>query len=98
MKPIPEELRDDPGWRGALYILEHAFAGHEGVWSFVDPVEESIDFEGMLNAVAWSHSERLFLIVAHSLFNGEAKVDLMELFSTLDDANAEIVLEAMRAF
>jgi hypothetical protein len=96
---IPRALRNDPGWRSALYILEHAFQDDDRPWTFVDPEKRSIDFAGMLYAAgSWSHSERLLVEVASSLFNGDTKVDLFDLLSTLDDDNAEIVFAAMNAF
>ena len=96
-KTIPPELRQDPGWRGALHILESGFPSERSVvWQYVNPVQRVIDFDGMQAGGAWSHGELLLIQAAASLFNPRQTVSLWEMVSTLDNDNLELVVDAIR--
>lgn len=61
---------------------------------WIDLERHEIDFARML-ANGWSHGERLMIMAANDLFNGDQAVGLDDLVSTLDDHNLEIVLDAI---
>ncbi len=95
---IPPELLQDPGWSAALVILRsRMFAGHTGVWSFVDLRQgwRDIDFDGILGKTGWSHGELLMLQAAYSLFSGGCTVRLDDLVAVLDDAAFTVLLDAI---
>lgn len=99
MKPIPPELRRDPGWRAALVIIESPwFADRGAVWNHVHPERGSLFFDQILAAIPWSSTERLMLEAAASLFNGDTKISLYHTLSRIDDLQLRVLLRAVAVF
>ena len=97
-REIPAGLLSDPGWRGALHILmSPLFVDAGEVWARVDLKRRSIDFEEILKG-PWSGGERRMLRVAASLFNPQFSVALWEDLGGIDDANSQVLLDAMALF
>lgn len=93
---IPERLRQDAGWRGALHVLETAFAERGAVWRHIDVEARGIDFDAMLAEGTWSGGEHLLLQAAASLFSPRHQVPLWEIARRLNSHNLELVIEALR--
>lgn len=91
--------RWDAQGRAATWILASPiFARGQGryrVDRWIDFEEHSIDFSRMLEE-PWSHGERLMILAANDLYNGDRSAPLDELVSTLDDSNLTVVLDAIK--
>lgn len=77
----------------ATWLLAAPILGGR-VERWIDFEHHEIDFSRMLDN-GWSHGERLMIRAANDLFNGDERVGLDELLSTLDDTNLRIVLDAI---
>lgn len=86
----------DPEWDAASFLLDTPLIA-DGTSHFVDAGARRIDFPGLRRAARpWSPSERLLVEAAWQLWSGEGKLCLCELTGSLDDANFERVIAAMR--
>lgn len=65
------------------------------VEQWVNHERHEIDFSRMLDE-PWSTSERLMILAANDLFNGDRTAGLDELVATLDDRHLQLVLDAIK--
>jgi len=93
-----EKLNRAADRRAALIILTEGFARDPRVWVHVDLVRERIQFKAILENGTFSSGERCLLQATASLFNQEYSVNLWEIFDSLDDRNAGLVLKAIESF
>lgn len=84
----------DHNYGAALYILTSSKSTWKKAESYVDTHHTSIDFEGLLKDVHFSHAYSLLIEIAYNLFNGNEPVNLSRL-GQLDEENFKIAHTAM---
>jgi hypothetical protein len=93
---IPEELKHDRYWRGALHIFTQNAKLQRYIASHIDFDVRTINASGLKRiSRPWSQSERFMLNLALHLFNESHKVNLSDM-DYLDANNREIALKAIR--
>lgn len=96
---ISERAARSAACAAALHILTApCFCSDWRVWRHLDPLIDGIDFRAILAESTWSHSERLLLEYAWSLFNGGVSVDMGCLMSRLDPARQTLAIEALQRY
>ena len=103
---IPDWARADPEWAAPLHLLTSPALRNKGCLRAVDFRGREIAFTGLAGAARpWSHSERILLCAAWTLFNGGHRRAFAELLdgelldeavSVLDTGNLCRLLEAVR--
>lgn len=89
-------ISPDPEWQSVLYLLTTPLV-RERAARFVDLDRRAVGFAGLAEAAAaWSSSERLLVQIAQQLWSGDGTVSLRSVAVTLDEANFERVITALR--
>ncbi len=93
---LPDELKKDRYWSGALHI----FANHSKlklyINQFIDFEELSLDVDGFERiSRSWSPADKFMLRLALHLFNGQSAIDL-SLMDRLDSNNKKLAFKAIQ--
>jgi len=99
-KSAIDPLWKEAGWRGALTILlgSTSLCQDSRVWKHIDLFQRRIYFERILADATFTPSERALLEIAASLFSGEVRISLGDVFLKLDDQAVDLAMTAIRNF
>lgn len=79
----------------ALYLLSSPLLAGKGMAEYVWPGQ--IRFSELIKKIGpWSGSEKAMVRLAAALYNSSWKIDINDVFWSLDEGNTEIALEALR--
>lgn len=95
----PPQIMGENEWSAALKVLSAPALSGKNIMQYIDFEERRVDFQQLVkNSLNWSFRERLLVLVAWDLFNGDTSVSLKDLATTLDALNLSYVIEGLFCF
>lgn len=97
IEPAMSEDQEPQEYLAAVYLLRMGHLNQSVVSEFIhEEGRRWIDFQGLLDALGWSHTEEIVLRAAQSLWSGKRECGIGEACSNaLADRHFRTILEAM---